>query len=147
MNEVTEMFVSEKEIEIRYAETDQMGVVYHANYVIWMEVGRTQLIHDLGFSVTKFEADGYVSPVMNVNVSYKAALRYGEKAIIRTWVKSQDRLRTVYAYEILHTDGTVAATATSEHIVVKKENFRPVAFNHVDEVWYNKYKEIAEIQK
>ncbi|MGM9967981.1 MULTISPECIES: thioesterase family protein [unclassified Rummeliibacillus] len=141
------MFVSEKEIEIRYAETDQMGVVYHANYVIWLELGRTQLIHDLGFSVTKFEEDGYLSPVMNINVSYKAAMRYGEKAIIRTWVKSQDRLRTVYAYEILHTDGTVAATATSEHIVVKKESFRPVPFNRVDEVWFNKYKEIAEIQQ
>ena len=141
------MFVSEKEIEIRYAETDQMGVVYHANYVIWLELGRTQLIHDLGFSVTTFEEDGYLSPVMNINVSYKAAMRYGEKAIIRTWVKSQDRLRTVYAYEILHTDGTVAATATSEHIVVKKESFRPVPFNRVDEVWFNKYKEIAEIQQ
>ncbi len=141
------MFVSEKEIEIRYAETDQMGVVYHANYVIWMEVGRTQLIRDLGFSVTKLEAEGYVSPVMNVNVSYKASLRYGEKAIIRTWIKSQDRLRTVYAYEILHTDGTIAATATSEHIIVKKENFRPVALDRVDKEWYNKYMEEAENTK
>lgn len=141
------MFVSEKEIEIRYAETDQMGVVYHANYVIWLELGRTQLINDLGFSVTKFEADGYLSPVMNVNISYKAAMRYGEKSIIRTWVKTQDRLRTVYAYEILHSDGTIAATATSEHIVVKKDSFRPVPFNRVDEVWFNKYKEIAEIQQ
>lgn len=141
------MFVSEKEIEIRYAETDQMGVVYHANYLIWMELGRTQLINDLGFSVIKFESDGYVSPVLNVNISYRAAMRYGEKAIIRTWVKSQDRLRTVYGYEILHTDGTIAATATSEHIVVKKDNFRPISFNRVDEIWFNKYKEIAEIQK
>ncbi|MCM3316392.1 acyl-CoA thioesterase [Rummeliibacillus stabekisii] len=140
------MFVSEKEIEIRYAETDQMGVVYHANYVIWMELGRTQLIHDLGFSVTQLEEAGYVSPVMNVNVSYKAALRYGEKAIIRTWIVSQERLRTVYGYEIVHSDGTIAATATSEHIVVKKENFRPVAFERINPVWFNKYKEIAEIK-
>ncbi|MCA9724830.1 MAG: hypothetical protein KC452_06005, partial [Kurthia sp.] len=70
------MYISEKEIEIRYAETDQMGVVYHANYVIWLEMGRTQLIKDLGFSVTELEDAGYVSPVMNVNISYKAALRY-----------------------------------------------------------------------
>ena len=84
---------------------------------------------------------------MNVNVSYKASLRYGEKAIIRTWIKSQDRLRTVYAYEILHTDGTIAATATSEHIIVKKENFRPVALDRVDKEWYNKYMEEAENTK
>lgn len=140
------MFVSNKEIEIRYAETDQMGVVYHANYVIWLELGRTQLIKDLGFSFTKIEEDGFVSPVMNVNISYKASLRYGEPAFIRTWVKSQDKLRTVYSYEITHADGTVAAVATTEHIVVKKENFRPVPFKKVDEVWYNRYLEIAEVQ-
>ena len=49
------MFVSEKQVEIRYADTDQMGVVYHANYVIWMEIGRTQLIRDLGYDYTKLE--------------------------------------------------------------------------------------------
>lgn len=138
------MYINEKEIEIRYAETDQMGVVYHANYVIWLEVGRTQLIRDLGFSVVEFERNGYVSPVMDVHIQYKASLRYGDQAFIRTWVKSQDRLRTVYGYEIVHADGTIAATATSEHIVVKKENFRPVSLQKVDPIWYAKYIEIAE---
>ena len=140
------MFTSTKEIEIRYAETDQMGVVYHANYIIWLELGRTQLIKDLGFSFTEIESKGYVSPVMNVNISYKAALRYGEAAYVKTWVKSQDKLRTVYSYEITHADGTVAATATTEHIIVKKENFRPVAFKKVDEAWYEKYLEIAQLK-
>lgn len=139
------MFISEKDIEIRYGETDQMGVVYHANYVVWLELGRTQLIHDLGFSVMDIENAGFVSPVMNVNINYKASLRYGEPAKVKTWVKSQDKLRTVYGYEILHEDGTVAANATSEHILVKKENFRPVPFKKVDEAWYEKYLEIAEI--
>lgn len=138
------MYISEKEIEIRYAETDQMGVVYHANYVIWLEMGRTQLIKDLGFSVTELEDAGYVSPVMNVNISYKAALRYGKPAKIRTWVKSQDRLRTVYGYEVLHEDDTVAATATTEHIVVKKDSFRPISMMKIDSAWYERYLEIAE---
>ena len=138
------MYISEKEIEIRYAETDQMGVVYHANYVIWLEIGRTQLIKDLGFSVTELEDAGYVSPVMNVNISYKAALRYGKPAKIRTWVKTQDRLRTVYGYEIFHEDGTIAATATTEHIVVKKDSFRPISMMKIDPAWYERYLEIAE---
>lgn len=140
------MFISEKEIEIRYAETDQMGVVYHANYVIWLEVGRSQLIQDLGFSVSDMEEAGYVSPVMNVNISYKASLRYGEPAIVKTWIKSQDKLRTVYGYEICHEDGVVAATATTEHILVRKDNFRPISLKKVNEAWYDKYLEIAEIQ-
>jgi len=59
------MFVSEKQIEIRYAETDQMGVVYHANYIIWMEIGRTQLVSDVGFKYAALEEDGYVAPGMD----------------------------------------------------------------------------------
>ena len=52
------MFVSEKKVEVRYADTDQMGVVYHANYVVWMEIGRTQLIRDLGYDYAKLEEMG-----------------------------------------------------------------------------------------
>ncbi|KOO51328.1 acyl-CoA thioesterase [Viridibacillus arvi] len=136
------MFVSNKEIEIRYAETDQMGVVYHSNYIIWLELGRTQLIHDLGFSVTQLEADGYVSPVMDISIQYKAAMRYGQVATVRTWIESHGKLRTVYGYEVLHEDGTVAVTAKSEHILVKKESFRPVSLGKVDPIWDKKYKEI-----
>lgn len=65
------MYVSKKEIEVRYAETDQMGIVYHANYLIWMEVGRTALIKELGFSYAQLEADGALAPVIDLQVQYK----------------------------------------------------------------------------
>lgn len=138
------MFTSEKEIEVRYAETDQMGVVYHANYVIWLEIGRTQLIKDLGFTYAGMESDGYISPVTNVNVNYKTSVRYGETVTIRTWVESHGKLRTTYGYEILHSDGSIASTATSEHVVVKKDNFRPVPLKKVNPEWDAKYVEIAK---
>lgn len=138
------MVVSEKEIEIRYAETDQMGVVYHANYLVWMEIGRTKLIEDLGFTYAGLEADGYLSPVTDLSIKYKAAMRYGETAIIRTWIESHGKLRTTYGYEILHADGTVAATATSEHVVVRKDTFRPVSLRKIDPAWDAKYAEIAK---
>lgn len=137
------MYYNERELEIRYADTDQMGVVYHANYIIWLELGRTSLIKELGFNVLDLEKDGYVSPVLDISIQYKAALRYGQTPRIRTWVKKTDRLRSYYGYEILHEDGTVAATATSEHIIIKKDTFRPVAFNKVAPQWYEKYVEIA----
>ncbi len=133
--EVKKMYISEKQIEIRYAETDQMGVVYHANYLIWLEIGRTQLIKDLGFEYAKLEADGYLSPVIDVSIQYKAALRYGQVATVRTWIEAHSRLRTTYGYEVLHEDGTVAATATTVHTLVRKENFRPVSLSKVDPAW------------
>src|SRR5690606_24046635 len=96
------MFVSEKQIEIRYAETDQMGVVYHANYLVWMEIGRTKLISDLGYNYAGLEEQGYLAPVLDVSVQYKKAMRYGQVATVRTWIESHSKLRTTYGYEILH---------------------------------------------
>lgn len=136
------MFISEKEIEIRYAETDQMGVVYHANYIIWLEIGRTKLIEDLGFTYAGMESEGYLSPVTDVSIQYKAPMRYGQKALVRTWVEEHGRLRTTYGYEILHEDGTLAAKATSEHVVVKKETFRPVSIQKTFPEWHEKYQEV-----
>lgn len=136
------MYVNTKEIEIRYGETDQMGVVYHANYIIWMELGRAQLIRDLGYEYGDLEKDGYVSPVMDLSIKYKAALRYGQKVFIKTWIKSNDRLRTTYEYEILHEDGTIAATAESMHILVTKDTMRPVSLKKVAPQWFAKYEEI-----
>ncbi|MFP3357429.1 acyl-CoA thioesterase [Planococcus citreus] len=137
------MYISEKEIEIRYAETDQMGVVYHANYLIWLELGRTQLIEDLGFTYAGMESQGFLSPVTDISIQYKAALRYGQKARVKTWVESHGRLRTTYGYEVLHEDGTLAAKATSEHVVVKKDSFRPVPLAKVAPEWDAKYKEVV----
>lgn len=140
------MFISEKEIEIRYAETDQMGVVYHANYLVWLEIGRTALIQDLGFTYAGLEERGYLSPVTDLSIQYKAAMRYGQVAKVRTWVESHGRIRTTYGYEILHEDGTVAATATSEHVLVNKEKFRPVSLRKIDPEWDAKYEEVKRVR-
>ena len=139
------MFICEKEIEVRYAETDQMGVVYHAYYVIWLEIGRTQLIKELGFSYAGLEQDGYLSPVTNVNVDYRTPVKYGEIVTVRTWIEKHSKLRTTYGYEIVHNDGTIASTATSEHVIVKKDTFRPVSLKKVHEAWDAKYVEIAKV--
>lgn len=139
------MFVSEKEVEIRYAETDQMGVVYHANYLVWMEIGRTSLIKELGFTYAGLEKEGYLSPVIDISIQYKAAMKYGQTATVRTWVESHGKLRTVYGYEILHEDKTVAAAATSEHVLVKKDSFRPISLRKIDPAWDAKYVEISRV--
>lgn len=140
------MFISEKEIEVRYAETDQMGVVYHANYLVWLEVGRTAIIKELGYTYAGLEAEGYLSPVIDLSIQYKAAMKYGQTATVRTWIESHGKLRTTYGYEVLHEDGTVAVTATTEHVLVKKENFRPVSLRKVHPEWDAKYTEIQRQQ-
>lgn len=133
------MFVSTKEIEVRYAETDQMGVVYHANYLVWMELGRTQIIKDLGFSYASMEKDGIISPVLDIQASYKKPLRYGKKAIIKTWIDEYDGLRISYGYEIYTEEGELAVTGLSRHTCVKKESFRPISIKKHYPNWHEAY--------
>ncbi|MFC0418061.1 acyl-CoA thioesterase [Cytobacillus solani] len=133
------MFVSTREIEVRYAETDQMGVVYHANYLIWMELGRTQLIKDLGFNYAELEKDGILSPVMDIQASYKKPLLYGQKAIVKTWIDEYDGLRVNYGYEIFNEDGDLAVTGLTKHVCVKKDSFRPLSIRKKYPEWLEAY--------
>jgi acyl-CoA thioester hydrolase len=131
--------ISKREIEVRYADTDQMGVVYHANYLVWMEIGRTGLIKDLGFSYAELEAEGIVSPVLDIQISYKKPLRYGETAIIKTWIADYDGFRSIYEYEILTPNGDLAVSSRSTHVCVKKDSFRPISFRRAYPKWHEAY--------
>lgn len=133
------MHIAETTVDVRYAETDQMGVVYHANYVIWMELGRTKLIQDLGFNYAEMEKSGVVSPVLDLQVSYKKPVRYGQTATIKTWVEKYDGLRVTYGYEIRNGDGELSVTGQSVHIVVKKDSFRPIPMRRNFPEWHEAY--------
>lgn len=140
------MLVVTKEIEVRYAETDQMGVVYHTNYLIWMEIGRTAFIEELGFNYVDLEREGYLSPVLDIQASYKKPVRYGERAIIKTWVEEYDGIRTTYGYEILKEDGEVAVTGMTKHACVKKDSFRPVSFKRTFPTWHEAYERTKKVK-
>lgn len=133
------MQISEHKIEVRYAETDQMGIVYHANYLIWMEMGRTRLIRDLGFNYAAMEADGILSPVIDIQASYKLPVRYGEVATIKTWVESYDGVRVVYGYQIFNEKKELAVTGQSSHVCVKKDSFRPISIKRLLPEWHEAY--------
>ncbi|HIW13385.1 MAG TPA: acyl-CoA thioesterase [Candidatus Salinicoccus stercoripullorum] len=137
-------YVAEKEIQVMYADTDMMGVIYHGSYIKWLEVGRMQLIADVGYDYVAMERSGYYAPVYNVNITYKKSLKYGDRAFVRTWVAKNTGMRTDYGFEIVNGDGEVCTFGTTTHIVVKKVNseFKPVAFKKVFPEWFGKYEEI-----
>lgn len=126
-------------IEVRYQETDQMGVVYHANYLVWFEIGRSKFVESLGFKYAEMEKVGYISPVTNVNVSYKRPVRYGETVKVATWVKSYNGVQTVYGYKIMNADGEIAALGESTHVVVSKDTFRPISLRKKFPDWHKAY--------
>ncbi|MFD2045756.1 acyl-CoA thioesterase [Ornithinibacillus salinisoli] len=126
-------------IEVRYQETDQMGVVYHGNYLVWFEIGRTKFIEALGFNYAEMEKSNIVSPVVDIQASYKKPIRYGDKPKIQTWLESYDGIRTVYGYQVLHEDGEIAVIGESKHVIVKKDSFRPLSLRKAFPKWHDAY--------
>ncbi|RKQ38003.1 acyl-CoA thioesterase [Oceanobacillus halophilus] len=126
-------------IEVRYQETDQMGVVYHANYLVWFEIGRTKYIENLGLSYAKMEQENVVSPVIDANLSFKKPIKYGEDAFVETWLEEYDGLRTVYGYHIINSNGEIAVSGTTKHVIVHKESFRPLSLRRSFPDWHEKY--------
>lgn len=133
------MLITETPIEVRYQETDQMGVVYHANYLVWFEIGRTKYVEALGLDYNGMEQHHVVSPVIDAQVSFKRPVRYGEKPVVKTWLDTYDGLRTVYGYEILNNDRQVAVSGTTTHTIVDKETFRPLSIRRKFPEWHNAY--------
>ena len=121
---MTEPVRVETEIEVRYAETDQMGVVHHANYVVWFELARTRLCATSGYHYADIEKMGYLLMVTNVQVSYRKPARYGDTVQVACW---NDRLGSRglhFAYEVRKGD-EVLVTGATEHIWVETATGRP----------------------
>jgi len=110
--------INETRIRVRYAETDQMGVVYHANHFIWFEVGRVELLRQLGFSYKDMEQqDNCFIAVVDARCRYKAPAVYDDEIIVRTWLKNIRESVIHFGYELLRQDGTLLAAGETTHIV------------------------------
>jgi acyl-CoA thioester hydrolase len=88
------------EVRVRYSETDQMGVVYHTHYLVWCEVGRTDLIRQLGMPYAELERQGLRLAVAEVHVRYHAAARYDDLVRIRTRVERVQSRAITFGYEL-----------------------------------------------
>lgn len=111
--------VNETRLRVRYAETDQMGVVYHSNHLIWFEVGRVELMREMGFSYRDMEReDGRFIAVAEVNCRYRAPVFYDEEVLVRTRVKSVRESVVIFSYELVRAEGkTLLAEGETTHIV------------------------------
>jgi acyl-CoA thioester hydrolase len=107
-------------LRARYAETDQMGVVYHSNFFVWMEIGRVELMRSLGFDYKQMEEkDDCHLPVVDARCRYKAPAHYDEEIVVRTELRNVRGSLIRFAYEVLReSDGTQLAQGETTHLVV-----------------------------
>jgi acyl-CoA thioester hydrolase len=111
--------IDEVKIRVRYAETDQMGVVYHANYFIWFEVGRVEFLRAMGFSYREMEAtDACFIAVVDARCRYKAPAHYDDEITVRTTLKNVRESVIHFGYELLRAaDGVLLAEGETMHVV------------------------------
>lgn len=109
----------ETAVRVRYAETDQMGVVYHANYLIWFEIGRTEFCRARGFAYREMEENDHAFLVVAESYCrYKAPAYYDDELIVRTHVTELRRRSVRFGYEVVrHTDGQIIAEGETGHVV------------------------------
>ena len=113
------------EIRVRYAETDAMGVVYYANYFVWFEVGRTDLLRESGWNYREMEVDGFALPVIEAHCSYRESAKYDDELEVRTSGAMLSPVRVQFTYEVVRmADAATLATGTTVHATLDR-NGRP----------------------
>lgn len=115
------MDVSELEIRVRYAETDQMRVAHHASYLVWFEAGRTEFIRACGRSYAQLEEDGWLLVVIEAHCRYRHPARYDDVLTLRTRLRELGPARVSFGYELVRTaDGVVLADGWTVHAAVDR---------------------------
>ncbi len=117
----------ESRVRVRYAETDQMGVVYHANYLIWMEVARVEFCRHIGFDYREMEQDGVVIAVIEAHCRYLFPARFDDEIVIGISV-AESTVRTLrFQYDLRRAgDDRKIARGETMHLYLSKSDFRPI---------------------
>jgi acyl-CoA thioester hydrolase len=111
---------------VRYQETDQMGIAHHANYIIWFEIGRTDLCRATGFPYKEIENRGLILVVTEVTCRYRAPYHYDDEVLIRTHVAAAQSRAMTFGYELRDASGErLHATGESKHVWVDRQSRRP----------------------
>src|SRR5699024_7417480 len=114
-------------------------VVYHGNYLVCFEIGRTKIVSVLGLKYTELVSLGYYSPVIYINIHFKKPLPYGQVATVKKKLNSYNGIRTLYDYEIYDKRRNLTVTGKSTHVVVRKYNFTPVLMRKVYPHWHQAF--------
>jgi acyl-CoA thioester hydrolase len=120
---LTEKGVGEARVRVRYAETDQMGVVYHSNYLIWFEVGRVELLRSIGLDYKRMEVEeGCGISVVDVHARYRAPARYDDELVVRTTLLAARGAVIKFGYKVMRVvDEVLLCEGETVHVVVGKD--------------------------
>ena len=111
---------------VRYAETDQMGVVYHGNYAQYFELGRVEWLRAMGITYKSMEDNGIMLPVISLHINYKKSALYDDLLTIQTKLKSKPMVKIEFDYNLLNESGELLATANTVLAFMDKKTGKPI---------------------
>jgi acyl-CoA thioester hydrolase len=114
------------QVRVRYAETDQMAVVYHGNYAQYFEMGRVEWLRNMGISYKWMEDNGVMLPVVSLTMNYKKPARYDDFLTVKTVLKSQTSVKIEFDYEIYNEENELLTTGYSMLVFVNMKTGRPM---------------------
>jgi len=113
-------------IRVRYGETDQMGVVHHGNYALYLELARIEWLRKLGISYKKMEEDGIMLPVISLSINFKKSACYDDVIKVKTQLKYMPTATIEFEYEITNKNGEILTTANTVLAFIDMKSKRPV---------------------
>jgi acyl-CoA thioester hydrolase len=126
----------EHRLRARYQETDAMGVIYHANYLNWFEISRTEWVRSTGVPYTLFEEMGLMLPVVDAQLKFVSPARYDDDIIIRNRLTSFSPLRMAFEYEIVkEQDHQLLVTGSTQHVWINS-NWKPISLKRIAPEYY-----------
>ena len=120
------MISIDSKLQVRYKETDQMGVVHHSNYYTWFEVGRTDFIRQIGLSYKDMEKMGLMLPVLETHCTYKHGAKYDDLLIIRTKISEFKGVRLTLVYDVIREEDSMILAQGSTVHAFTDSNLKPV---------------------
>jgi acyl-CoA thioester hydrolase len=133
--------IHDTDIVVRYAETDAMGIVHHATYAIWFEVGRTEMIKKMGMSYSEIENKGVMLPLIHLQCNFKAPAKYEDEILVRTFVKESTATKLLFGYEVIKkSEEKILCEGETTHVWTDK-TLKPVNLKkicpEIYKIWYN----------
>lgn len=121
---------------VRYPECDRMSIVYHSNYIIWFDMGRTEFLRSIGYSYDKLEEEGIWLPVIEVGCTYKSPGRYDDNLTIEVYIQKLSKVKITFGYRVFKEDKILVEGFTSHAFT--NPNLRPIGINKAKPDLYEK---------
>lgn len=140
------MITSTTVFTVRYAETDQMGIVHHSVYPIWFEVGRTEFIKKIGISYSEIEQKGLLLPLIGLDCNYKSFAQYDDEIIVKTFLKEMTPVRMTFGYQVFRNNdfSKVITTGETMHVWTNK-NLKPLNLRKYNSQLYSLFESHFEV--